>query len=62
MAYIGFPLLGDEVYGPKKPKIKVQGQMLHAETLGFIHPTTGQYMEFNSPLPEEFKVLLKKLK
>ena len=62
MSYIGHPLLGDEVYGPKKPKIKVQGQMLHAETLGFIHPSIEQYMEFNAPLPEEFKVLLKKLK
>ncbi len=62
MSHIGHPLVGDELYGPRKPKIKAEGQMLHAETLGFIHPTTGSYIEFESPLPEDFKKLLSKLK
>ncbi len=61
MSHIGHPLVGDELYGPKKPKIKAERQMLHAETLGFIHPVTENYIEFNSPLPEDFKMLLSKL-
>ncbi len=62
MAYIGHPLVGDEVYGPKRPKIKAKGQMLHAEVLGFIHPDTGEYMEFRTPIPQDFKDLLDKLR
>lgn len=62
MAYIGHPLVGDEVYGPKKPKIKVKGQMLHAEVLGFTHPATGEYMEFSAPMPQDFRDLLDKLR
>ncbi|MDE6626116.1 MAG: RluA family pseudouridine synthase [Lachnospiraceae bacterium] len=59
MASIGHPLLGDDVYGPKNPKIKgLIGQTLHAKTLGFIHPDTGEYMEFDSELPEYFEKLL----
>lgn len=62
MASIGHPLLGDDVYGPKNPKIKgLQGQTLHAKTLGFIHPDTKEYVEFDSELPDYFKELLKKL-
>ena len=61
MSYIGFPLVGDEVYGLKKPKLKVKGQMLHAEVLGFIHPATGNYMEFKAPIPDEFREVLDKL-
>lgn len=62
MASIGHPLLGDDVYGPKNPKIKgLEGQTLHAKTLGFIHPDTKEYVEFDSELPEYFKELLKKL-
>ena len=61
MSSIGFPLLGDQVYGPKKcPFPSLQGQTLHAMTLGFIHPKTGEYMEFSAPLPEYFDKLLKK--
>lgn len=61
MASIGHPLLGDDVYGPKNPKIKgLQGQTLHAKVLGFIHPTTKKYIEFNSDLPEYFMNLIKK--
>ena len=59
MASIGHPLLGDAVYGPKKCPVKnLQGQTLHAMVLGFIHPRTGAYMEFEAPLPEYFSTLL----
>lgn len=62
MASIGHPLLGDKVYGPAKcPFSGLQGQTLHAGVLGIIHPTTGEYMEFQAPLPEYFEMLLKKL-
>ena len=63
MAAIGHPLLGDELYGPKKCPVKnLQGQTLHAMVLGFQHPGTKTYMEFTAPLPEYFQNLLKKLK
>ena len=61
MASIGHPLLGDEVYGPAKCPYRLQGQTLHAGILGIIHPRTGEYMEFQAPLPEYFEELLKKL-
>ena len=61
MASIGHPLLGDEVYGPKKCPYKLSGQCLHAMTLGFIHPTTKEFVEFFAPLPEYFTKLLAKL-
>ncbi len=58
MSYIGHPLVGDEVYGKKDSKFKVEGQMLHARLLGFIHPTKNEYVEFTSDIPKEFKNLL----
>ncbi len=62
MASIGHPLVGDQVYGPKKcPFPKLIGQTLHAKTLGFIHPTTGEYVEVEAPMPEYFENLLKQL-
>lgn len=62
MSHIGHPLLGDEVYGPVNSKFKnLQGQTLHAATIGFIHPTTQEYMEFSAPLPDYFEKLLKTL-
>lgn len=62
MSHIGHPLLGDEVYGPANSKFKnLQGQTLHAATIGFIHPTTEEYMEFSAPLPDYFEKLLKTL-
>lgn len=62
MASIGHPLLGDELYGPKRSTIKhLQGQTLHAMVLGFQHPRTGEYMEFTAPLPDYFELLLLKL-
>lgn len=61
MASIGHPLVGDPVYGYKKQKFNIQGQMLHAKKLGFVHPTTEEYMEFEAPLPRDFHDVLSKL-
>ena len=62
MASIGHPLLGDNVYGPKKcPIPKLEGQTLHAMILGFIHPTKQEYIETCAPLPEYFEHLLNTL-
>lgn len=58
MTSIGHPLLGDEVYGSGKNPYHLQGQALHAMILGFVHPATGEYMEFTAPLPEYFVKLL----
>ncbi len=54
MAYLGHAVAGDEVYGPKKVAPNLQGQCLHAKKLGFIHPETKQYMEFETELPQYF--------
>lgn len=63
MASIGHPLLGDALYSSGKSPFKhLQGQTLHAKTIGFIHPRTGEYMEFSAPLPEYFEKLLTILK
>jgi len=62
MASIGHPLVGDPVYGYKKQKFNLKGQALHAKVLGFIHPRTGKYMEFSSPLPDYFEELIEKLR
>ena len=62
MASIGHPLVGDLVYGYKRQKFNIEGQALHAKTLGFIHPRTNEYIEFTSELPKYFKELLEKLK
>ena len=62
MTHIGHPLLGDPVYGPKKQPISLDGQALHARVLGFIHPRTGEYMEFEAPLPPHFVALLERLR
>ena len=62
MASIGHPLVGDLVYGHNKQKIKIEGQALHAKTLGFIHPSTREYMEFNSELPNYFNDILRELR
>lgn len=62
MTSIGHPLVGDPVYGPSRQPFKTQGQMLHAKVFGFIHPTTGEYMEFETPLPDYFEDILEKLR
>ena len=59
MSSIGHPILGDAVYGPSKSPYHLQGQTLHAKVLGIIHPRTGEYMEFDAPLPEYFQRLLR---
>ena len=58
MSYMKYPLLGDSVYGPAKNSFGIEGQMLHAYLLGFEHPVTGEYLEFESDLPEEFEKIL----
>ncbi len=62
MASIGHPLVGDPVYGPAKQPFKTVGQMLHAKVFGFIHPSTNEYMEFETDLPEYFQLILEKLR
>lgn len=61
MNYIGYPLAGDPKYGPKKT-IDFNGQVLHAGVLGFEHPVTGEYLEFEAPLPDDFKQVLENLR
>jgi 23S rRNA pseudouridine1911/1915/1917 synthase len=61
MKYIGYPLAGDPQYGPKKT-LPIDGQALHAGVLGFTHPRTGEYLEFEAPLPPEFEQLLQLLR
>jgi len=62
MAYMGHPVAGDDVYGPKKVISYLGGQCLHAKKLGFIHPETKEYVEFESELPEYFKKFLERCK
>ncbi|MGX7148917.1 RluA family pseudouridine synthase [Enterococcus ureasiticus] len=61
MKYIGYPVAGDPLYGPRKT-LKGKGQFLHAEVLGFKHPTTGQMMVFEAPLPDLFEKTLDQLR
>ncbi len=61
LAYLGHPILGDTVYGPKKPVPGLQGQCLHAVGLRFLHPRTGETVELRCPLPEEFQAVLRRL-
>lgn len=62
MSSISHPIVGDAVYGPAKCPFKLEGQTLHAKTLGIRHPSTGEYMEFDAPLPAYFEELLTKLR
>lgn len=62
MAYINHPIAGDDVYGPKKVITALCGQCLHAKTIGFIHPSTGEYMEFSSDVPDVFGDFLEKIR
>ena len=61
MAYIGHPISGDKVYGLKNEKVDFEGQCLHAGKIGFIHPATKEYLEFNADLPAYFKKYIQKL-
>lgn len=62
MSYIKHPLLGDELYGPSKNKVGAKRQMLHAGVLGFVHPVSGEYMEFTAPLPADYEEVLNRLR
>lgn len=62
MASIGHPLLGDTVYSGRKPPCHLEGQVLHAMTIGFVHPGSGKYVEFEAPLPDYFEKLLDRLR
>ena len=67
MAYMHHPLAGDELYGPRRQSskiegVEVRGQLLHAGTLGFVHPSSGEYLEFHSDLPDVFAQVLSKLR
>ena len=57
-SYIGHPVAGDVVYGPKKVIERLHGQCLHAKHIGFVHPITNEYLEFESELPEYFTSFL----
>lgn len=59
--YMGHPVVGDPEYGYKNQKFKLNGQLLHAKELSFLHPTTGERMTFTAPLPDYFEAVLKKL-
>jgi len=62
MQYIGHPVVGDPVYSKRKAPFNIQGQALHAYKLGFCHPSTGQYMEFTAPIPDDMKAILEFLR
>lgn len=59
MASIGHPVMGDKTYGVKKEKYNLTGQLLHAKIVGFIHPVTGEYMEFETEIPKRFEKFIK---
>lgn len=58
MSHLGHPVVGDPVYGVKKERFPTNGQLLHAYKVGFVHPRSGEYLEFESPLPEHYKKIL----
>ena len=60
--YINHPIVGDPEYGYRNQRFNLKGQLLHAQTLQFVHPTTGENMSFSAPVPEYFKNILKKIK
>ena len=62
MSHTGHPLLGDDVYGGRRSGFDLEGQTLHAGIIGFIHPSTGEYMEFEAPLPAYFEALLNRFR
>jgi len=62
MSYLGHPVAGDPVYGPRKSRLPLAGQALHAQELGFYHPITGRWLEYSTPLPFYFEELLQALR
>ena len=61
MSYIGHPVVGDPTYGKRKEEFAVSGQLLHAKKLGFIHPRTGEHIEFEAKMPEEILEIIQKI-
>lgn len=61
LSHLGHPVLGDVVYGPKKPAMDTKGQCLHARSIAFVHPETGERLSFTSPLPGYFTAALEQL-
>jgi len=61
LAFIGYPVVGDQVYGPRKQELTIKRQALHSHILGFIHPFTKKYMEFQAPLPNDMQELINTL-
>lgn len=61
MQHLGYPIVGDPLYGPVHSKIKHEGQLLHASSLGFTHPLSGEFLTFKSELPDYFKKIIEKL-
>jgi len=61
MTYLGYPLVGDTKYAPSRNHFGFEGQFLHAQVLGFKHPSSGEYLEFSAPLPEELAAFLERL-
>lgn len=61
MKYIGHPVVGDDVYGKEDKKFGLKGQLLHSKSIGFVHPTTKEYLEFESELPDYFKNVIEKI-
>ena len=61
MAYLGHPVAGDPVYGPRKVIARLGGQCLHAGEIGFVHPRSGQFLSFTAPLPAYFTDFLRTL-
>lgn len=62
MSHTGHPIVGDPVYGARKEPFSLSGQLLHAYKIGFIHPGCGEYLEFESPIPEYYEKILEKLR
>lgn len=62
MEYLGYPLVGDPKYSPMKTQFSIEGQALHSQTLSFIHPRTGERMEFAAPLPEDMHKIVTRLR
>ncbi len=62
MSYLGHPVAGDPLYGPRKGSLGLKGQALHAGIIGFCHPRSGKYLEFRASLPEYFVELLQDLR
>lgn len=62
LSFVGYPIVGDPVYGPRKTAFDLKGQLLHASSISFQHPRTGEWVTFEAPLPERFEQVLSRLR